>query len=75
MSPRSVQIRKQKRSVDILFFCNKLTSALWMPKGNVTARKNKEDFIMQTGIKILKFVGKAAANAVIWIAARLERRR
>ena len=46
-----------------------------MPKGNVTACKNKEDFIMQTGFKILKLVGKAAANAVIWIAVRLERRR
>ena len=28
---------------------------------------------MLTGIKILKLVGKAAANAVIWIVARLEK--
>lgn len=27
---------------------------------------------MQTGMKILKLVGKAAANVIIWIAGKLE---
>lgn len=28
---------------------------------------------MQTGWKILKLVGKAAANVIIWAAGKLER--
>lgn len=29
---------------------------------------------MQTGMKILKLVGKAAAGMIIWVAGKLERR-
>lgn len=29
---------------------------------------------MKTGMKILKLVGKAAANVIIWAAEMLERR-
>lgn len=28
---------------------------------------------MQTGLKILKLVGKAAASVIIWVAEKLER--
>ena len=27
---------------------------------------------MQTGMKILKLIGKAAANVIIWVAGKLE---
>lgn len=30
---------------------------------------------MQTGIRILKIVGKAAASVIIWVAGKLERRK
>lgn len=30
---------------------------------------------MKTGMGILKFVAKTVANAVIWLAGQLERRR
>jgi hypothetical protein len=29
---------------------------------------------MQTGIRILKIVGKAAASVIVWVAGKLERR-
>lgn len=29
---------------------------------------------MQTGVRILKIVGKAAASVIIWMAGKLERR-
>lgn len=74
MSPRSIKIRRQASRADTLSTCNKITKALWKEGVSITPHK-KEDFIMQTGMKILKLVGKAAANAVIWIAVRLERRK
>lgn len=42
-------------------------------KSGVLASAEKEDVIMQTGLKILKLVGKAAASAIIWVAGKLER--
>lgn len=30
---------------------------------------------METGMKLLKLVGKAAASVIIWAAGRLERRK
>ncbi len=29
---------------------------------------------MQTGVRILKIVGKAAASVIVWVAGKLERR-
>lgn len=30
---------------------------------------------METGMKLLKLVGKAAASVIIWVAGRVERRK
>ncbi len=30
---------------------------------------------METGMKLLKLVGKAAASVIIWVAGKVERRK
>lgn len=71
MSQWNLEYRKCITLFDILSSRNDIADTNRKLK---TAIKQKGGHLMKTTMNILKLVGKAAANVIIWVAGKLERR-